>query len=152
MALVAEVAAQDVLLGRGTGPNEHIGNCTFRDEVEKRKEAYSRADNQLLKEILIRQTIALVNARHGRFLKEVARKEIISRGLVTDDVLYEVVTDISALAYKTRQAFRYCHRKNHDDSARVASTNALRASIMQAAVSHTSPTSLSSRSIKASSD
>jgi hypothetical protein len=62
MALVTEVAAQDVLLGRGTGPNEHIGNCTFRDEVEKRKEAYSRADNRVLKEMLIRQTIALVNA------------------------------------------------------------------------------------------
>jgi hypothetical protein len=161
---VTEVAAQDVLLGRGTGPNEHIGNCTFRDEVEKRKEAYSRADNRFLKEMLIRQTIALVNARRGRFLKKVAKKDIISRGLITEDVLYEVVTDISALAYKTRQAFRYSHRKNHDESAPVAFANAWRASIsmngspsaslakMPAVVSDTSTTSLSSRSIKASID
>lgn len=159
---VSQVSAQDVLLGRGTGPNDHIGNCTFRDEVEKRKEEYNRTDNRISKEIIIRQTIAQVKARHGRFLKKRAKKEIVARGL-TSDVLYEVVTDISALAYKTRQAFRYCHRKKHDDSSLLlASGSASRASIsttttnsappaskMPAAASHT--TSLSS-SMKTSSD
>lgn len=125
---VNQVSAQDVLLGRGTGPNDHIGNCTFRDEVEKRKEEYSRADNRLSKEIIIRRTIAQVKARHGRFLRKIARKEIVSCGLRDDD-RYEVVTDISALAYKTRLAFRYSHRKKHDASAPVTSDGALRASI-----------------------
>ena len=64
----------DVMLGRGTGPNEFIGNRRFRDLIEQRQEEYNsiRGPNKHAEKRLIAcEVIAQIHNLGGRFLKRV---------------------------------------------------------------------------------
>ena len=73
--LITSPNPNDVLLGRGTGPNEFIGNRRFRQIVEQRKEEYKMAPN-VGKTMIARQLVSHIHEAGGRFLKRVETENI----------------------------------------------------------------------------
>jgi len=67
---VLEVLQHDVLLGRGSGPNDHVGNIKFRDLVHERKSDYLSTNHRQTKALIARDIVDQVYARGGRFLKK----------------------------------------------------------------------------------
>jgi hypothetical protein len=100
----------DVLLGRGTGPNDHQGNQIFRDLIDSRLNAFTTARSREDQIMVIRDTIAAVYARGGRFLKKIQTPK-------KQEAVYEIVTDMQALVYKVKQSFRYSSAKSKADSS-----------------------------------
>jgi hypothetical protein len=98
---VQELSENDVLLGRGTGPNEHQGNIRFRALV---KEILGTTNlpkhNGKAKTKLAIKIINVVKARKGRFLNKVSKSKTVAGDL------YVVVPDSVALE-KTKQSFRH---------------------------------------------
>ncbi|CAJ1964552.1 unnamed protein product [Cylindrotheca closterium] len=102
-----DLLPNDVLLGRGTGPNEHLGNCLFRDEVESHKDAYVSAPDKATEDRIVDAIISSIYQNRGRFLKKMDSQQDLSGKPV-----YEVVLDKKVLAYKIKQAIRYSKRKD----------------------------------------
>lgn len=98
---MTEIGPCDVLLGRGTGPNENQGNKFYRDVLRKYKEEYRIASNRREKKIVVMKAIEEVKKKGGRFLEKVK-----SSGERKGNEKFEEVKDPVAFL-KTRQAFRY---------------------------------------------
>ena len=47
----------DVLLGRGTGPNEHLGNRMYRYQIRQLKDAYFQAGGRPAKDQIVLRAI-----------------------------------------------------------------------------------------------
>lgn len=108
---VTEIREHDVLLGRGTGPNNNKGNVVFRIAVEESKAAYTATASRKAKTRIVRETVEAVKAKNGRFLSKLKKYEIKRLGL-PQKVVYEVVEDNTAIE-KTKQALRYvCYKKD----------------------------------------
>lgn len=104
----SEIFPNDVLLGRGTGPNEHMGNCIFREEVEKCREAYLSASvNKAREEQILDGIVSSIQQRGGRFLRK-----LDSQSDTAGKTVYQVVIDKKVLAYKIKQAVRYSKRRD----------------------------------------
>jgi hypothetical protein len=99
---IMEIRANDVLLGRGAGPNEHTGNITFRVIVAKQKAVYMATTNRQEKNKIALKTMRIVKAQKGRFLQKVKDSE------ANDDV-YEIADDKVVLE-KIKQALRHLDR------------------------------------------
>lgn len=67
---VLEVRSDDVLLGRGSGPNDHVGNIKFRDLVHDRKPEYLSTNHRQTKATIAKNIVDQVYQRGGRFLKK----------------------------------------------------------------------------------
>jgi hypothetical protein len=107
---VTELGPHDVLLGRGTGPNNNQGNVEFRIAVEKSREAYVSTASRKAKSRIVTKTVQDVKSKEGRFLKKLMRSQIKLLKLPHKEV-YEVATDDIAVE-KTKQALRYvCYKK-----------------------------------------
>jgi hypothetical protein len=94
----SELGPNDVLLGRGTGPNEHIGNVRFRSLV---RESIQRVDLSTPggKSELTKKIVNTVKERNGKFLKRVnIRKKNAG------NIFVEVPDRVSL--EKTKQSFR----------------------------------------------
>jgi hypothetical protein len=113
-AYVKDLNPCDVLLGRGTGPNEQTGNKYFREIVHQQKEAYFNKTSRKEKAEIVWSTIEQVKAKNGRFLKRLEKYEIKRLGL-TGDTIYAIVGNDSAVE-KTKQAFRYAIKKETNDA------------------------------------
>ena len=140
---VTKVRPNDVMLGRGTGPNNNAGNVVFRTVVEKLKQPYLSTPSRIKKRQLVRKAVETVKGKNGRFLSRLKKSEIKRLGLLhpEDPVLgriassmsssykksantnskglrkvvpvYEVVEDDVAME-KTKQALRYiCYKKDN---------------------------------------
>jgi hypothetical protein len=98
---VQELTKDDVLLGRGTGPNEYQGNIRFRALVKEtlRSNELKKSSNGSTKTMLARMIVRDVKAQNGRFLKKVGKSS-------TGRDLFAVVPDRVAVD-KTRQSFRH---------------------------------------------
>lgn len=72
---VLEVMSDDVLLGRGSGPNDHIGNIKFRDLVHERKAEYLSTNHRQTKALIAKDIVDQVYGRGGRFLKKLSPAE-----------------------------------------------------------------------------
>jgi hypothetical protein len=108
---VTEIREFDVLLGRGTGPNNNQGNVVFRIAVEESKASYTATSSRKAKNRIVRETVQSVKSKNGRFLSKLKKYEIKRLGL-TQKVVYEVVEDSTAIE-KTKQALRYvCYKKD----------------------------------------
>jgi hypothetical protein len=113
----SEIFANDVLLGRGTGPNEHMGNCIFREEVEKCRETYLSASiNKAREEQILDGIISSIQQSGGRFLRK-----LDSQSDPAGKTVYEVVIDKKVLAYKIKQAIRYSKRRDQKMEANIDS-------------------------------
>jgi hypothetical protein len=112
---VTDLKNQDVLLGRGNGASEHLGNRIFRDRIREMKENYdvfaeSRARAAVVTdEMLNKMILEVVKERGGRFLKK-APKCKTNRLLRNCDVCE--VEDCSSVMEKTRRAC-HCYRRRH---------------------------------------
>jgi hypothetical protein len=109
---VAEVGPYDVLLGRGTGPNNNQGNVEFRISVEKVRDAYTSTPSRKSKNQIVQKTVEAIKAKRGRFLNKLTKRQIKMAGMHQKKVLYEVATNDIAVE-KTKQALRYvCYKKD----------------------------------------
>lgn len=98
-ASVTQILANDVLLGRGAGPNEHKGNIAFRATVAKFKKSYMATTNRKIKNSIARKAIQAIKANKGRFLQRTKESEEV----------YELADDAVVLE-KTKQALRHIDR------------------------------------------
>ena len=55
--VITELNAEDVLLGRGAGPNEHAGNIKFRMVVAEFKPSYLATTNRKEKNKIARKAV-----------------------------------------------------------------------------------------------
>jgi len=100
----------DVLLGRGSGPNQHEGNVAFRRTVEVCKDQYVATSSRKAKSAIVRNAVASVKTKNGRFLSKLTKRELKMRGLPYK-VAYEIASDEVAIE-KVKQALRYvCYKK-----------------------------------------
>jgi hypothetical protein len=68
--LLTPPSPNDVLLGRGPGQRDHVGNVQFRALVDEYRHRYDTAD---CKEVVTSHIVQIIKARHGgRFLERVA--------------------------------------------------------------------------------
>jgi hypothetical protein len=123
--VVIDFRPQDVLLGRGTGPNEHQGNRIYRSLVKQHKEEYLSCSSHTQKNQLVMDIIHTIRNSGGRFLKKLdpqKHRSIKPRGApATYSELYEVAEEHIAVE-KTRQVFQYFLRGNRTASvSRLAS-------------------------------
>ena len=129
-----------VLLGRGTGPNEHSGNRSFRDHIHKLKDDYTKTDCRQGKDDLAMETINAVKAKGGRFLKKlVPPKGSRGRGHYYGGSfcdLYEIA-DHDTILEKTRQAFQYCCRQRNSNSKQNGSMQGAAVNITSTAATPT---------------
>jgi hypothetical protein len=104
--LVSELSTHDVLLGRGTGPNENQGNKILRSLVAQFQEEYDQAQSRKGRHDVAMQTLQEIKKSEGRFLE---RASLGSSGEDDDGggaVHYVMVGDKKAIC-KIKQAFRY---------------------------------------------
>ena len=94
---VTVLGANDVLLGRGSGPNDHEGNIQFRKYVAERKQAYMATNHRLTKTKIAREIVDLVAGAGGRFLKKLEE--------TPEQEVYEIVSDETVME-KAKQALR----------------------------------------------
>jgi len=87
---VLEVMTDDVLLGRGSGPNDHVGNIKFRDLVHERKAEYLSTNHRQTKAMIAKDIVDQVYARGGRFLKKLSAVE-------SDKMLPRLLADRNAM-------------------------------------------------------
>lgn len=107
-ATVSQIWANDVLLGRGAGPNEHKGNIAFRATVAEFKKSYMTTTNRKIKNSIAHRVIRAIKASNGRFLQ---------RAKGTEE-LYELADDAVVLE-KTKQALRHVDRTKRRNSDAV---------------------------------
>jgi hypothetical protein len=111
--LITELNDNDVLLGRGTGRNEFIGNRRFRSTVEHYKEDYNMANFNAKKKIA-KDVSDRIHVPGGRFLKEVKTDTDIRVHDVEERVWFEV--EASVALQKCQQALRDQNRERHRSS------------------------------------
>jgi hypothetical protein len=129
---VTEIQENDVLLGRGTGPNDHPGNVVFRKLIKDQFSSYGTASVRGDKTKMARQAVAFIHNRNGRFLRRLDPREV-STLMVPErsqecgsshqgQEVYLVIDDDRLLIQKTKQAFRHLLRQTAQ--ALAASTSA----------------------------
>jgi hypothetical protein len=107
---VKEVHPNDVLFGRGSGPNDHEGNIRFREMVAQRKAEYMATNHRQTKAKIAKDIVDQVFGSGGRFLKKLEPSEANKLGLLTEEQMhnqdvYEVVGD-DTIMEKAKQALR----------------------------------------------
>jgi len=119
---VLDVHPNDVLFGRGSGPNDHEGNIRFRDLVAQRKTEYMATNHRQTKAKIAKQIVDQVFNVGGRFLKKLEANEAAKLGIDHGgrDV-YEVVGD-DTIMEKAKQALR--QNRNREDSPKPPPSNA----------------------------
>eukprot|EP00978_Attheya_sp_CCMP212_P042228 scaffold253879_cov59-Attheya_sp.AAC.2 len=105
--LIVTLNMNDVLCGRGSGPNDHAGNIRFRELVQSRKPQYMRTNNRQLKATIARMVVATVRAMDppGRFLRKADAELARNRGFGGAIDVYCHVDEETALE-KAKQALR----------------------------------------------
>jgi hypothetical protein len=105
---IRQLGPHDVLLGRGTGPNESIGNIRFRESIRVIIERSGiRKDDGHAKADLTTLIVARIKAIGGKFVKKVnlGKASETATGPSLESV-YEEVCDAVARA-KVKQCFRH---------------------------------------------
>jgi hypothetical protein len=115
-----DLRRQDVLLGRGSGSNEHQGNLMYRSLVKAKKEEYTSCTTRKDKDLLVIKVIQEVHDSGGRFLKKLQNGRGTTGGTVLD--VYEIA-DHKTMKEKTRQVFQYFRREQFN-SVQVGETAA----------------------------
>lgn len=99
---VESLNAHDVLLGRGNGSNEYVGNRAFRAKVQARKKEYASANNEN-KGRIAKAVFDSIKSRGGRFLRMKKSTEPVSN-IVEEGTWYAV--DEKQAVEKVKQALR----------------------------------------------
>lgn len=110
--LITKLNDDDVLFGRGSGPNDHEGNIRFRALVSERKNEYLATNNRQAKAKIARQIVNEVLSKNGRFLKKAEAAEAI-RGGIPKGVDAWVLVDDKVTMEKAKQALRQNREKGN---------------------------------------
>jgi len=100
---VTELNPHDVLLGRGSGSNDWIGNQHFRDIVKLRSKEYTSTEKHKRKKEIAKEVLDCIRAAGGRFLRHDENVESVY-SIVEDGTWYEC--DENASLEKCKQALR----------------------------------------------
>ena len=116
-----ELRKEDILCGRGSGPNERAGNIEFRNLVLSRKEEYVAipARDHADKTRIAHEVIATIKERGARFLKYAPKKPAVE-GQPREPDRY-ILADEKTILEKTKQALRQhpsAGRREHQAAAR----------------------------------
>jgi hypothetical protein len=117
---VTVVNANDVLFGRGSGPNDHEGNIKFRDMVAKRKGEYMSTNHRQTKATIAQEVVGSVFQVQGRFLKRLEAAELQKLGFPSSTEIYQIVDDNTVME-KAKQALRQ-NRDKRDSDAKKSPT------------------------------
>jgi len=110
MNSVQTVQINDVLSGRGNGPNLHSGNIVFRRTVALKSDAYNRSSCSCEdKRKIIEEVVGQITSNEGRFLSKM------------DENGLRRILDLKETKLKTAQALR--DSKNNDATDDEISTN-----------------------------
>ena len=120
---VTAVNPNDVLFGRGSGPNDHEGNIRFRDMVSQRKAEYTATNHRQTKAEIARTIVDSVFASNGRFLKKLEPAELQKLGFASAMDVYQVA-DNDTIMEKAKQALRQNRDKNSSGSNPTVESNA----------------------------
>lgn len=104
---------RDVLLGRGSGANEHPGNYTFRRMVDARQAEYNDANKRKVKCQIAHAIVDEIIADGGRFLKRKSEQE----------KHVWIPAGKAETFEKAKQALRQNPKKKETGSSTVANTN-----------------------------
>lgn len=108
--LYTELGSDDVLLGRGTGPNEFEGNIRFRRLVGEVAMATDPKNLLSNKPVLARKVVDDVANRGGRFVRKLSKGEVLALANVNPinkrKDLYVEVPHAVAIE-KAKQSFRH---------------------------------------------
>lgn len=114
IAIVNNIGENDILLGRGAGPNEHRGNIRYRQTVtEMFFRDHVQSPNPLSKDKLATKIIQTVKAGEARFLRKLTKDEVkavLHKRPATSQQYFMIVSDKVAID-KTRQALRFQLKK-----------------------------------------
>jgi len=102
---VTELHDHDVVLGRGSGPNDRPGNINFRSLCNERKIAYIEATSRDEKGRIAADIVATVHGRGGRFLKRLSAEEAKKVEFQRGEAVYELA-DEQTILEKTKQTLR----------------------------------------------
>ena len=95
---ITQLGKDNVLIGRGTGPNTNVGNIRFRELIYARKTEYLAHDHKN-KNLIVREIIGIVQSRGGKFVKRM----VAAKGNAS--VKYELVDENTVLE-KAKQALQ----------------------------------------------
>jgi hypothetical protein len=119
ITIVNNIGENDILLGRGAGPNEHQGNIRYRQTItEMLFRDHVQSANPLSKDKLATKIIQTVKAGEARFLRKLTKAEgnVLHKRPATSQQYFIVVSDKVAID-KTRQALRFqlkkCNKRFH---------------------------------------
>jgi hypothetical protein len=118
--IVTNIGENDVIMGRGTGPNENAGNVRFRAEVRQVYPSYTAVGSRSEKNMIARKSIEVVKARKGRFLRKLKKHEVDSEMPKKcwkhgNGDFYRIVDDEDILIQKAKQNFRFQKAKQCED-------------------------------------
>ena len=101
------LAKNDILCGRGSGPNEHVGNVEFRKLVLTRKVEYNNANTSRdTKGKIANDIINTVRSKGGRFLRKLNVEQMKEAGCYKRGMaVYELADEVTILE-KTKQTLR----------------------------------------------
>jgi hypothetical protein len=116
--VIIHLYPNDVLFGRGSGPNDHEGNIRFRVLVGARKEEYMATNHRQTKAKIARDIVNQVLALNGRFLKKVETADAKRRG-VPKGVDAWTLADDETIMEKAKQALR----QHRDKAGEKSPTN-----------------------------
>jgi hypothetical protein len=102
-ACISQLGRDDVLLGRGTGPNEHLGNIRFRQMLLEQKKAYKKAKTRQEKNLIAHDVVAAVKAKKGRFLKKAPNQHEVMVKSINDNLDANDEDDTAASDDPTRR-------------------------------------------------
>ena len=123
--LLTQLTKHSVLLGRGTGPNEHYGNRYFRIFVSQQHDQYFNANtSEAEKDFIVSSIISHVEERGGSFARKLSKhevKQIVSKNKAASvpGAAY-VKVDRIVVVDKIKQALRYAAKGKRE----VGATNA----------------------------
>jgi hypothetical protein len=117
--LITTIKQDDVLMGRGSGPNEFVGNQRFRSLVNARKEEYKSASKNKVKTKIAKEIMYKIRARGGRFLKQVETGTPVINYVVEEAVWCEVEEKIAL--EKCKQTLRQKENPVGSNESRNAS-------------------------------
>jgi len=115
--LILAITSNDILCGRGSGPNDHCGNVAFRQIVSTRRSEYLATSTRTEKARISNEILSVVwNLKPpGRFLEK-AECSGRNKADSTNKPKWNIVSDHKALE-KVKQALRQMrHRKSDSDA------------------------------------
>jgi hypothetical protein len=103
---VDAISPEDVLSGRGSGPNDHKGNIRFRKIVKSQKAEYVAASYRPEKKKIAQRVVDVTQENGARFLRRATANEREKLGIPEDIDEAWLLMDDSAVLEKAKQALR----------------------------------------------